>query len=161
MITNKQELLQAMIEAYIMEKATNVFYEESVPKLKNESAVEVFKELAMWEHLHMDYIGFLYKAILDDRDMVSFEDFEKKVVGEELEGGISVEKMEEKLERRAFMDDEGAIVIALEIEGHAYNMYRRLSEEAADTNTKSFMKDMMQWELKHIEYLKGLKAKIA
>ena len=51
--------------------------------------------------------------------------------------------------------------IAMETEGKAYSLYRRLSEEAPDSNAKVVFKEMMEQELKHIDYLKKMGAKIA
>ncbi len=49
----------------------------------------------------------------------------------------------------------------MEIEGKAYNLYRKLSQDAADTNTKVVFKEMMDQEVKHVNYLKDLRVKLA
>lgn len=160
MITGKEDLLQAMIEAYVMEKGTNEFYKDASHKAINKVAKDAFGVLAEWEHEHMLYIQFLYQAILESREEVSFDEFKKSVMPTFVEGAIPIKELEEKIEGYEFIDDLGALTIALEIEGRAYNLYRRLSEQAPDTNTKTFMKDMMNWELKHIDYLKELRYKL-
>jgi len=160
MITGKEDLLQAMIEAYVMEKGTNEFYKEASHKAINKVAKDAFSVLAEWEHEHMLYIQFLYQAILESREEVSFDEFKKSVMPTFVEGAIPIKEIQKKMESYEFIDDLGALTIALEIEGKAYNLYRRLSEQAPDTNTKAFMKDMMNWELKHIDYLKELRYKL-
>jgi rubrerythrin len=160
MITGKEDLLQAMIEAYVMEKGTNEFYKEASHKAINKVAKDAFGVLAEWEHEHMLYIQFLYQAILESREEVSFDEFKKSVMPTFVEGAIPIKEIQKKMESYEFIDDLGALTIALEIEGKAYNLYRRLSEQAPDTNTKAFMKDMMNWELKHIDYLKELRYKL-
>jgi rubrerythrin len=77
------------------------------------------------------------------------------------ESGIPVKELESKIEKYAFDDDEGAMRIAMETEGKAYNLYRKLSEEASDSNAKVVFKEMMEQELKHIAYLKKMGTKIA
>lgn len=161
MITEKTELLDAMIEAFIMEKGSNEFYAEASRKAIDAEAKKAFAELAGWEKEHMQYIQFLYQSMRDEREAVSFERFKDSVRPETVEGAIPIEKMKEKLEEYSFLDDLGALTMALEIEGKAYALYHRLSEQAADTNTKAFMKDMMGWEQKHIEYLKKLRYRLS
>lgn len=160
MISGKEDLLQAMIEAYVMEKGTNEFYKDASHKAINKVAKDAFGVLAEWEHEHMLYIQFLYQAILESREEISFDEFKKTIMPTFVEGAMPIKELEEKIERYEFIDDLGALTIALEIEGRAYNLYRRLSEQATDTNTKAFMKDMMNWELKHIDYLKELRYKL-
>jgi rubrerythrin len=161
-ITGKEELLQVMIEAFIMEKGTNEFYDEASRKALDGEARKAFRQLAEWEKEHMQYIQFLYQSIRDERETMSFEDFEKKVSPETVEGAIPRKYLEEKFhERYSFIDDLGALTAALEIEGKAYNFYRKLSETAEEGNVKAFMRDMMEWEKKHIEYLKSLRFRIA
>lgn len=162
MITGKEELLQVMIEAFIMEKGTNEFYEQASRKAYDEEAKKAFHHLADWEKEHMQYIQFLYQSIRDEREAMSFDEFEKKVKPETVEGAIPKKYLEEKYqEKYSFLDDLGALTAALEIEGKAYNFYRKLSETAEDQSVKAFMGDMMQWEKKHIEYLKELRLRIS
>jgi|Deesub1362A_J573_1020465.scaffolds.fasta_scaffold00093_82 rubrerythrin len=162
MVTGKEELMQAMIEAFIMEKGTNEFYTQAAAKVTDKEAKRAFEELAQWEKEHMQYIQFLYQAIKDERETLSFENFKNTVKAETVEGAIPVRHLEEKLEEEySFLDNLEALTAALEIEGKAYNFYRKLSETAEDTNTKEFMKDMMQWEHKHMEYLKQLRYRIS
>lgn len=161
MITGKEELLQSLIEAFIMEKGTNNFYRYASEKALNEEAKKAFKALEQWESRHMDYIQFLYRSITEDHDMFSFEAFKNRVPATLVEGGIPVRDMEERIEEYLSINDTGAIALALEIEGKACNLYRRLAETAEDSNVRVFMKEMMEQELKHIDYLKDMRLKLA
>lgn len=144
-----------------MEKGTNEFYTMASQKAHQREARDAFHHLADWEAEHMHYIQFLYQAIRDERETMSFEDFEHKVKPEEVEGAIPKKYLEEKFEEKyAFLDDLGALTAALEIEGKAYNFYRKLSETAEDPGVAAFMKDLMNWELKHIDYLKKLRYRL-
>src|SRR3990172_9105043 len=119
MITGKEELLQAMIEAYIMEKGTNEFYSDASRKAFSDAAKKAFGVLADWECEHMLYIQSLYQAILDSREEISFEEFKNTVLPDVTEGGLPIKGLEAKLEKYTFLDDLGALTIDLEIEGKA------------------------------------------
>lgn len=161
MMTGKEDLLRALIEAYLMEKGTHMFYSGAAAKAAEPGAKKMFAELSDWEERHMDFIQYLYQAIQGDLDIRGFEDFKEKADAPVTESGIPVKDLEAKLEEYDFMDDDGAMKLALEIEGKAYNLYRKLSEEASDSNAVVVFKEMMEQEVKHIEYLKKMRAKFA
>lgn len=161
MLTGKEDLLQSLIEAYLMEKGTREFYADAARKVVNGHAKAAFTELSAWEEKHMDYIQSLYLSIFDDRDIEGFEKFSRRSAAPLTEGGIPVKDLESKIERHSFIDDTGALIVALEIEGKAYNLYRRMSEQAADNNAKVVFKEMMEQELVHIDYLKKMRSRLA
>lgn len=161
MITGREDLLQALVEAFLMEKGSKEFYTEAALKTPGEEAKSAFKRLQDWERRHMDYIQFLYQSILGEWETMSFEEFKKKTPAPLVEGGIPTESLVEKIEEATFIDDAGALALALGIEGKAYNLYRGLSESAADSSVKVFMKEMMEEELRHIDYLKEMRKGLA
>lgn len=158
MVTGKEDLLRALIEAYLMEKGTRIFYSSAAAKAVNPKAGKMFLELSEWEEKHMEFIQYLYQAFEDDRDIENFKDFSERTDAPVAESGVPVKELEAKIETYDFDDDEAAMKIALETEGKAYNLYRKLSEQAPDSNTKVVFKEMMEQELKHIDYLKKLGA---
>jgi len=103
----------------------------------------------------------LYLAVQDDRDLVSFEEFKTRTASPVTEAGIPIKDLESRLEKYSFIDDRGALVIALEIEGKACNLYRNMSEKAADTNARVIFKEMMGQEQKHIDYLNKMRGQLA
>jgi rubrerythrin len=109
----------------------------------------------------MEFVQFLYQSILQDSDIRGFDDFRKKTPSPVTEAGIPVKDLEQKLEKPQYSDDHGALALALEIEGKAYNLYRKLSEGSADSNARVVFKEMMEQELKHIEYLKKMREQLA
>lgn len=161
MVTGKEGLLQSLMEAMLMEKGTRDFYSEAAQKADDAEAGQTFKNLSEWEEEHMEYIQSLYLAIQDDRDVESFEAFKKKAAAPVAEGGIPLKDLEAKLQKHTFIDDLGALAFALEIEGKAYNLYRKFSTEAADTNARVVFREMMEQELKHIDYLKKMRTRLA
>lgn len=161
MITGKEDLLRALIEAYLMEKGTHIFYSGAAEKAANPDAKKMFAELSAWEESHMEFIQYLYQAIEGDRDIEGFEAFKKRTPAPVTESGIPIKELEAKIERYVFVDDKGALNFALEMEGKAYNLYRKLSAEATDSNTQVVFQEMMAQEVKHMDYLKNLRQKFA
>jgi len=161
MLTGKEDLLQSLIEAFLMEKGTREFYAEAAQKAINAEAQKAFGELAAWEERHMEYIESLYLSLQDDRDIEGFEQFSSHAHAPVTEGGIPVKDLQARMEKHAFIDDMGALILALEIEGRAYNLYRKMSEKAADTNARVVFREMMEQELKHIDYLKQMRPRLA
>jgi hypothetical protein len=160
MISGKEDLLQALIEAFLMEKGTKVFYAHASGKSTSSEAKKIFGELAEWEGRHMEYLQYLYRSILGDIELKSFEDFEKKEKAPLTEAGIPVKILEAKTDEHAITDEKEALALAMEIEGKAYNLYHRLSQKAVDANARVVFSEMMKQEVKHIDYLKELRMKL-
>jgi rubrerythrin len=161
MVTGKEDLLQSLVEAFLMEKGTREFYSWASEKALDPEAKNTFNDLSAWEETHVEFIQFLYLAIQDDRDVEKFEDFKKRTDAPFTEGGIPVKDLESRLEQYDYIDDMGALIMALEIEGKAFNLYRKMSEKASDSNAVVVFKEMMDQELKHIDYLKKMRTKLA
>lgn len=161
MITGKEDLLRALIEAYLMEKGTNEFYKTASVNAGDGGAQKTYRELADWEENHMKYIEFLYHALESGQDMPGFESFSQRTPAPMTEAGIPVGELEEQLLEYPAGDEKKAIELALHLEGRAYNLYRKLAERAEDPNARVLFKEMMTQEQKHIDYLKNLERTIA
>jgi len=161
MITGKEDLLTALIEAYLMEKGTNEFYIHAAEKASQQLAKKAFGELSCWEEQHMEYIQYLYMSVSEDRDIQGFHDFIEKTPSPDTEAGIPARDLEKKLELPQYADDQGAVALALNIEGRAYNLYRKLSEGASDSNARVVFKEMMEQEQKHVDYLNKMRQQLA
>lgn len=161
MLTGKEDLLRALIDAYLMEKGTKEFYAKAAAKSTTPDVRKTFEGLSEWEQKHMEYIQSLYQSITEDRDVKGFEEFSKRTGSPETEGGIPVKELEAKLEQYDFMDETGAISIALQVEGKAYNLYWKLFKVANDTNAREVFKSMMEQEVKHIDYIKNMMLKLS
>ena len=122
MITGKEHLLQALIEAFLMEKGTKEFYTDASGKSNNSDAKKIFRELADWEKKHMDFIQFLYQSINEEQGIKSFEEFSSGAEAPFTESGIPVKDLEARIEKYDFIDDMGALILALELEGKAYTL---------------------------------------
>ncbi len=160
MINGKEDVLQALIEAFLMEKGTREFYSLAAAKSKGPAAKDAFESLSKWEQKHMDYIQFLYQSLMEDKELRTFEEFRNKADAPLTEAGIPVKALESKIEEHEFTDDMKALTLAMEIEGKAYNLYRKLSEDASDANARIVFNEMMEQEIKHVDYLKNLRLKL-
>ncbi len=161
MMTGKEDLLGALGKAFLMEKGTKIFYTEAAERAVNEDARKMFTNLSEWEEEHMDYILTLYKGVMEDWGMVTYEEFKNKAEAHMTEAGIPLKHLEGKLVTYCITDEMGALTIAIEIEGKSYNMYRKLSQSASDINAQTVFKEMMEQELKHVKHLKELRVKLA
>ncbi len=161
MITGKEDMMGSLIEAYLMEKGTKEFYNEAAENAENPEAKKIFDELSGWEDEHMGFIQYLYQSINGDMEFGSFEEFQKRTDAPMTEAGIPREELETKLEKYKYTDEMGAVTVALKIEARAHVLYRDLSRSAEDTNAKAVFEEMMHQETKHVDYLKGLRVKLA
>ncbi len=156
MLTGKEDLLQALIEVYLMEKGINQFYSELSVKAKSPEARKTFTALASWEAEHVRHIQNFYQALMDEREPSSFEEFAKKARPDVAEGGMPLTELERKMDEFKFLDDLGAIQFALKVEADEYNLYRGLATKTGDTNVRALCEEFMGWEQDHIKYLKKL-----
>lgn len=160
MLTGKEDILQAIIEIYLMEKGINQFYTELSGKAKSAEARKAFTVLANWEAEHVRYIQNFYQTLMDEREPFSFDEFAKKARPDVAEGGTLLTELEQKMEDFVFLDDIGAMRFALKVEADEYNLYRKLASKTGDTNVKALSEEFMGWEQDHIKHLKKLREKI-
>ena len=161
MLTGKEDLLQALVEAYVMEKGTKEFYAQAALKSSSAEAKKSFEDLAVWENKHMVYIQSLYQSILDDRELEEFNAFSKNAPTSISEGGIPVKDLEKKIEQYTVQNEKDALSLAIGIEAKAYNFYKGLAAKAQDGQTKVIFEDMMAQETAHMDQLNTMKKKIA
>lgn len=157
MLTGKEDLLQALVEAYIMEKGTREFYTQAASKSTAAAAKKRFTELAAWENTHMAYIQSLYQSILDDRELEEFKMFSAKAPATTSEGGIPVKDLEKRIEQFTVTNEKDALSLALNIEAKAFNFYKGLAAKAQDVQTRVIFEEMMAQETKHMDEINAIK----
>lgn len=159
MLTGKEDLLQALVEAYIMEKGTKEFYGQAASKSGSAEAKKTFADLAAWENKHMIYIQSLYQSILDDRELEEFKTFSANAPTTVSEGGMPVKDLEKKIEKYAVRNEGEALSLAIGIEAKAYNFYKGLAAKAQDDQAKVIFEELMAQETKHLDQLNVMKKK--
>jgi rubrerythrin len=162
MINAKEGLIQALMDVYMMEKGIQQFYEEVSQKAQNQEAKKVFGELAGWEEGHTRYAQYLYQGLMEDWDIVSFEEFSKNVKPEIAEGGTPLSELRGRIDDEfTYLNDDGAVNFALKVEAKEYDLYKKLASGTTDTNMKVLFENLAEWEQRHIQHLKTLKQKIS
>jgi rubrerythrin len=161
MLTGKEDLLQALVEAYIMEKGTKEFYAQAASKSNAAEAKKSFADLAAWENKHMIYIQSLYQSILDDRELEEFKTFSIKAPATVSEGGMPVKDLEKRIEKFAVRSEKDALSLAIGIEAKAYNFYKGLAAKTQDDQAKVIFEELMAQETEHMDQLNVLKKNIA
>ncbi len=161
MINAKEGLIQALMDVYMMEKGIHQFYDEVAAKAQTQETKKAFAELAEWESGHARYAQYLYQGLMEDWDIVSFEEFSKRARPEIAEGGTPLKDLEGRIEEFTYLDDAGAIAFALKVEAKEFALYKKLAAETTDTNMNILFENLAEWEQRHIEYLNKLKQKIA
>lgn len=161
MITGKEDLLQALVEAYIMEKGTREFYADAAAKAAHAEAKNAFDELTRWEARHMAYIQSLYQSVLDDRELEEFRSFSASVPAPLAEGGMPVKDLEKRIERHVIRDEKDALSLALVIEARSHKLYKDLAAAAQDREARVIFEEMMAQETKHLERLHSMKKAVS
>jgi len=160
MLTGKEDLLQTLVEAYIMEKGTREFYVLAAAK-SGAAAKKSFEDLAAWENRHMIYLQSLYQSVLDDRELLEFESFSRNVPAPVAEGGMPIKDLEMKIEKFSVQNEKDALSLAINIEAKAYNFYKGLAAKAPDAQTKVIFEEMMAQETKHMDEIKSMRKKLS
>ncbi len=156
MLTGKEDLLQALIEIYLMEKGINQFYSELSVKAESPETRRMFTNLANWEAEHTRHIQEFYQTLTEERETTSFDEFAKRATPDIVEGGRPLAELRGKIKDFAFLDDTGAIKFALSIEQDEFGLYQKLASDTPDTNVKALCEEFMGWEQRHIEHLRRM-----
>ena len=157
MPTGKEDLLQALVEAFIMEKGTREFYRQAAAVSSAAQAKKSFQDLAVWEEKHMSYIQSLYQSLLDDRELTEFSEFSRTVASPVTESGIPVKDLDKRIEQHPVKDEREALALALTLEAKAHTLYKDLSVRAKDPGTRVVFEEMMAQETKHMSELTKLR----
>jgi len=157
MLTGKEDLLQALVEAFIMEKGTREFYTLAAAKSESNRAQNAFRELSKWEEQHMAYIQSLYQSVLDDRELEEFAAFSGNVAAPAVESSIPAKELVRQIETYTVKDERDALALAMNIEAKSYNLYKQLATRAGDREARVIFEEMMNQETKHLNQLNALK----
>ncbi len=140
---------QVLSIAYSLEEGLKDFYLKMMRRVTNNSAADLFKKLAHVEDIHKDRLFDEYARLTGSIDRSSFE---KALVQENMEGGLTTE---EYLDR--FQPDmeevEEVISLAMSIEAQALDLYTRAAKKAKDSNNQKVLNRIAAEEKIHLEQL--------
>ena len=159
MMTGKEDIIRAITEALALEKGTREFYRHASAQAKGD-AREIFAVLRDMEERHMRYLDFLYLSLSEDKDIMGYKDFSSKVTATHIESGATVGEAMKLFDEQDVKTNKDALKLAFQIEGKAHTLYKKLAESASDPEVKVIFEEMVDQELKHVEYLKDLEKKV-
>ncbi|MDA8174292.1 MAG: ferritin family protein [Nitrospiraceae bacterium] len=157
MISGKTGLSEAIIEAYTMEKGQKEFYERAAQSAHEPVVRETFQRLAGWEAGHMGYLRHFYSALMEEREPLSFDEFSKTVKPDQIEGGIPVRETGDWLKNYVFLDEIGALAVALKAEADTIVYYKNLASRVQDPQVQVLIQELGRLEDEHLKVLKDLR----
>lgn len=141
---------QTLVVAYSLEAGLRDFYLSMIPDIKNIDAKDLFQKLSEIEVKHQDRIFNEYIAITGKS--VSREEFEKSIVSEAIEGGLTTQEYV-----NIFQPDlesvKDIIELAMSIEAQALDLYLRAADKSSNPESKKTLNQIAGEERSHLAQL--------
>jgi rubrerythrin len=150
MIRGNEDISEALLNAFRMEKGAQAFYLTASKRMQDQSGVRMFKKLAGMEEKHMRDIYTLYNSFQGDRGPVPFKKFKETMVAEFTESGRKIEAALADVEGRFFVDSREVLQVALAEEKAAQSLYLRLAERSEDPSAASLYRELAEDEMEHM-----------
>ncbi len=154
MIRGNEDISEALLNAFRLEKGAETFYRSAAEQVSDESGAGMFRKLAGMEEKHMHEIYNLYNGFQGDRSPVSFQEFKKGIPAEFMESGRKIEAALSDVGGRFFLDSREVLQVALKEEEAARKLYLRLAERSEDPSTASLYRDLAEDENAHIDMIR-------
>ncbi|HBI14465.1 MAG TPA: sulfurtransferase [Desulfobulbaceae bacterium] len=141
---------EILVVAYSLEKGLHEFYLRMLPLAKGKPVAELFRKLAAIEVIHQNRILEEYRRITGTS--VKAAQFDQKVAGPAMEGGLSTEQY---IERAGANLDQPADVIslAMAIEAQALDLYQRAADSRTDPDGQRILRQIAREEQEHLKQL--------
>ncbi len=152
LITEAADVRDILVLAIKLEKGSRDFYMEAEEKAESSQAEETFQMLANAEDRHMDSLYQRAVGLIGKDVLPSLEKLKTELKVEHMEGGIEISPALAKVGEK-FIDEMGALEIALEKEYMAYDFYKRTSALVEDPDTKSLLHELALEERNHANIL--------
>jgi rhodanese-related sulfurtransferase/rubrerythrin len=151
LITGKEAMGDILKVALMLEQGAFDFYSKARELIKEQRAVEAFKNLAEMEAQHIERLSQHYSQLLGKGIEPPFE--ELKEGSDYMEGGLKITEELLKIGKLKFLDDLEPLEIALEKEYMAYDFYKRMAHLVGDTQAKKLLHELAGEERSHINVL--------
>ncbi|MCG8568412.1 MAG: hypothetical protein MI747_25360 [Desulfobacterales bacterium] len=138
------------------EKAAFLFYGKILPLYKGTKAEPLLRQIAGVEIAHGKSI-FSYLNVLYPQSC-SFEEYFETLSGEILEGGTSMEKIDEFLLNAKSDKYLDVLDFAYEIEVGAYDLYRIMAEKSVEPSLRKMFFVLAQDEKTHVKMVSKIQA---
>ena len=150
MFTGKEGPEQTLAVAYALEGGLREFYLSMAPSVKNKEAGNLFEKLSDIETKHQDRIYAEY--IRMSGKPVSREAFEKTIVGQTVEGGLTTDEYIDRFQPDLESSTD-IIGLAMSIEAQALDLYLRAADRTENPQTKSILVRISDEEKAHLAQL--------
>lgn len=150
LLTGEESIEETLVAAYSLEAGLRDFYLSMIAKMQQADVKSLFQKLSDIEMLHQNRIFDEYLRV--SGKSVSREDFDKDIVIEAVEGGLTTDEY-----IGMFHPDLASAVdvisLAMSIEAQALDMYTRASERSTDARSKEALQRIAEEERGHLEQL--------
>jgi rubrerythrin len=143
-----EKVLAALKYAMDMEKTGQKFYQNNMDKIKGERAKAIFKNLAVMEEEHYNFLKRQYEAIASEKPLESMEEDEL------LEHNLFTKRQsEEGIEDREELSNLSILRMAYLIEHDFANFYRNAKDFIEDEACRKMFDTLAKWEEHHEKIL--------
>ena len=150
LFTGDESPEKTLVVAYSLEAGLRDFYLSMITKVKNNDTKDLFQKLSEIEVKHQDRIFNEYITITGKS--VDREEFEKRTVSKEIEGGLTTEEY-----MNLFQPDlesmEDIIELAMSIEAQALDLYMRAADRTSNPQSKKMLTQIAEEERAHLAQL--------
>ncbi|MEJ5301069.1 MAG: rhodanese-like domain-containing protein [Thermodesulforhabdaceae bacterium] len=152
LFADKTSLHEILQEAINLEKGAFRFYTLSAAQ---ESAwADTAKKLINWERHHAQTVYHILESLSPKKPLLPpFEELFETLPGNILEGGEPLEEAINKLKALPISSCYAFAELALDIEYHAYDLYKNASTLAKDARTSEILKELADQEKSHILFI--------
>jgi len=152
LITEAADEGDVLMLAMRFEKGSWDFYLEARYKSELPKAKETFLMLAKAEEGHMGKLHKHARSLFGEKGILPLEQLKRELKVEYMEGGIEITPTLVKVEDK-FIDDMGALEIALEKEYMSYDFYKRTSAVVENPDAKMLLHKLASEERNHAAIL--------
>ncbi len=153
LFTGAESVTDTLIIAYGLEEGLRDFYLSMRPRIRSETAREVFERLAAIEEKHKQRIFDAYQKAAGTN--MHRRDFEKNISSRAMEGGLTTEQYLERYQPDLESPRE-IISLAMAIEAQALDLYQRAAARAETLESRHMLEQISAEENAHIEQLANL-----
>ena len=150
LFTGNESVEETLVVAYCLEEGLQDFYQEMQTRVKNSDARELFQKLSEIEVKHQNRILEEYSEITEKP--ITREEFEKNIVVNTLEGGLTTEEYA-NLFHPDWESVTDIIEVAMSIEAQALDLYLRASDRSGDPQSQKVLRQIADEERTHLAQL--------
>ena len=150
LFTGNESVEETLVVAYSLEEGLRSFYLEMQDKVNNSDARNLFEKLSEIEVKHQERILDEYRKITGSS--ITREEFEKNIVVNALEGGLTTEEYA-NLFHPDWESVTDIIEVAMSIEAQALDLYLRASERSDEPQSQKVLRQIADEERTHLAQL--------